>query len=122
MTPATSPEGLSTPSVCRIYPVPERSGDDVVAAVLLFFPDWQKWNRENVEDYFGAFGCRSGGFLRRETKTSTTLLAARCRMWLASTSFPEPFMTDLQIDNNADRDDMSEFVLKILDHPRLLAC
>ena len=27
--------------------------------------------------------------------------------------FPEPFMTDLQIDNNADRDDMSEFVLKI---------
>ena len=100
-------------------------GIDVVAAVLSIFPDWQKWNRENIEDYFQVHWMSiSRCFCGAKQRASTSaLLAARCRMWLASTSpFQSHIMTDLQIDNNADRDDMSEFVLKILDHPRLLAC
>ena len=62
--------------------------------------------------------------LRRETK-SLYKRALACEMQNVvgvDIPFPEPYMTDLQIDNNADRDDMSEFVLKILNHPRLLAC
>ena len=100
-------------------------GIDVVAAVLSIFPDWQKWNRENIEDYFQVhLDVDLEVLLRRETKSlyKRALGGEMQNVVGVDIPFPEPYMTDLQIDNNADRDDMSEFVLKILDHPRLLAC
>ncbi|MEE2746376.1 MAG: adenylyl-sulfate kinase [Pseudomonadota bacterium] len=33
----------------------DKEGIDVVAAVLSIFPEWQKWNRENLKDYYEIF-------------------------------------------------------------------
>ena len=60
---------LSTPSVCRIYPVPERSGYRRRRGCAVDFPDWQKWNRENIEDYFQVhLDVDLEVLVRRETK------------------------------------------------------
>ena len=99
-------------------------GIDVVAAVLSIFPDWQKWNRENIEDYFQVhLEVDLQVLLRRETKSiyKRALAGEMPNVVGVDIPFPEPYMTDLQINNNADRDDLSEFVLKILNHPRLQA-
>ena len=99
-------------------------GIDVVAAVLSIFPDWQKWNRENIEDYFQVhLEVDLQVLLRRETKSiyKRALAGEMPNVVGVDIPFPEPYMTDLQINNNADRDDLSEFVSKILNHPRLLA-
>lgn len=100
-------------------------GIDVVAAVLSIFPDWQKWNRENIEGYFQVhLDVNLEVLMQRETKSlyKRALAGEIPNVVGVDIPFPEPYMTDLQIDNNANRDDMSEFVLKILEHPRLLEC
>jgi adenylylsulfate kinase-like enzyme len=39
-------------NLCQLL---DRNGVSVVAAVLSIFPDWQKWNRENLSSYFEVF-------------------------------------------------------------------
>ena len=76
----------------------------VVASVLSIFPDWQKWNRDNIKDYFEIYIKVSfEKLLKREVKSlyKNALNGKIKNVVGVDIEFPEP-NSHLIIDNNDD--------------------
>ena len=92
-------------------------GIHVVAAVLSIFPEWRRWNRENIPDYSEVYLKASmQTLLRRDIKD---LYAKATRGEIVNVvgvdiSFPEPENPDLVIENDVDRVDFQELTDKIM--------
>lgn len=92
-------------------------GVHVVAAVLSIFPDWQDWNRNNIPDYTEVYLKVSlDTLLKREIKNlyGAALKGEIKNVVGIDIPFPEPQNSDLCIDNELGREDMSDFVDQIL--------
>jgi len=89
----------------------------VVAAVLSIFPEWRRWNRENIPDYTEVYIKASmQTLLRRDVKN---LYARAVRGEIANVvgvdiPFPEPEDSDLVIENDVDRHELTELTDKIM--------
>ena len=89
----------------------------VVAAVLSIFPEWRKWNRENILDYSEVYMRVSmDTLLRRDIKD---LYAKAIRGEITNVvgvdiPFPEPDKPELIIDNDTERVEFDEVVDEIL--------
>ena len=92
-------------------------GIDVVAAVLSIFPEWRRWNRENIENYSEVYMKASmETLLRRDIKN---LYAKAMRGEIKNVvgvdiPFPEPENPELVLDNNVDRDDLNSFIQEVM--------
>jgi len=92
-------------------------GIHVIAAVLSIFPEWQKWNRENIGDYAEIY---------LKVTMETAIQRDNGRLYLPARAgkiknvvgvdipFPEPAQPDLIIDNNQDRPNLNRFVDQVL--------
>ena len=92
----------------------------VIAAVLSIFPEWQKWNRKNIKNYFQIYIKVSIDKLEsRETKG----LYKEARKGNIKNvvgvdiDFPEPYHSDYIIDNNVDNLNFDLIADKILNLP-----
>lgn len=92
-------------------------GIHVVAAVLSIFPEWRRWNRENIPNYSEVYIKASmETLLRRDIKN----LYARARKGEivnvvgVDIPFPEPESPDLVIENDSDRLEFGELTDKIM--------
>ena len=95
-------------------------GINVVAAVLSIFPEWQRWNRNNIKDYSEVYLKASmETLLRRDIKNlyATALKGELKNVVGVDIPFPEPENPDLVLDNNTDRTDFSDFIEKIMNLP-----
>ncbi|MBA3023286.1 MAG: adenylyl-sulfate kinase [Gammaproteobacteria bacterium] len=92
-------------------------GIHVVAAVLSIFPEWRRWNRENIPDYAEVYIKASmQTLLRRDIKN---LYAKAMRGEIVNVvgvdiPFPEPESPELVIENDADRMEFGELTDKIM--------
>ena len=92
-------------------------GIPVVAAVLSIFPDWQKWNRNNIKDYFQVYIKVS--MEKLESRETKGLYASAKKGQLKNVvgydiDFPEPFLSDLVIDNETDNLNFEEIADRVL--------
>jgi adenylylsulfate kinase-like enzyme len=89
----------------------------VVAAVLSIFPEWRRWNRQNIPDYVEVYIKASmQTLLRRETKSiyAKALKGEITNVVGVDLPFPEPEDPDLIIDNDTDVGDFREVAGRIL--------
>lgn len=92
-------------------------GIHVVAAVLSIFPEWQRWNRENIPDYSEVYIKASmQTLLRRDIKD---LYARASRGEIVNVvgvdiPFPEPENSELVIENDLDRLEFTELIDRIM--------
>lgn len=92
-------------------------GIHVVAAVLSIFPEWRRWNRENISNYTEVYIKASmQTLLRRDIKD---LYARAARGEIVNVvgvdiPFPEPENPDMVIENDLDRLEFKEFTDKIM--------
>jgi len=89
----------------------------VVAAVLSIFPEWRRWNRENIHNYSEVYIKASmQTLLRRDIKN---LYARAVRGEIANVvgvdiPFPEPENPELVIENDLDRLEFNELTDRIM--------
>ena len=94
----------------------------VVAAVLSIFPEWRRWNRENISNYSEIYLKASmQTLLKRDIKN---LYAKAMRGEIVNVvgvdiPFPEPENPDLVIENDIDRLDFKELTDKIMSIDRV---
>lgn len=92
-------------------------GIHVVAAVLSIFPDWRRWNRENIPNYSEVYIKASmETLLRRDIKD---LYARATRGEIVNVvgvdiPFPEPENPELVIENDVDRLEFRELTDRIM--------
>jgi len=92
-------------------------GIHVVAAVLSIFPEWRRWNRENIADYSEVYLKASmQTLLRRDIKN---LYAQAVRGEITNVvgvdiPFPEPENPDLVIENDVDLLDFKKLTDRIM--------
>lgn len=92
-------------------------GIHVVAAVLSMFPEWRRWNRENIPDYSEVYIKASmQTLLRRDIKN---LYARAARGEIVNVvgvdiPFPEPENPELVIENDLDRLEFKELTDRIM--------
>jgi adenylylsulfate kinase len=92
-------------------------GIHVVAAVLSIFPEWRRWNRENIPDYSEVYIKASmQTLLRRDIKN---LYARAVRGEIVNVvgvdiPFPEPENPELVIENDLDRLEFKELTDRIM--------
>jgi adenylylsulfate kinase len=92
-------------------------GIHVVAAVLSIFPEWRRWNRENISDYSEVYIKASmQTLLRRDIKN---LYARAARGEIVNVvgidiPFPEPENPELVIENDVDRLEFKELTDQIM--------
>ena len=89
----------------------------VVAAVLSIFPEWRKWNRENILDYSEVYMRVSmDTLLRRDIKDlyAKALRGEITNVVGVDIPFPEPDKPELIIDNDTERVEFDEVVDEIL--------
>jgi len=90
----------------------------VVAAVLSIFPDWQEWNRKNIDDYCEVYmQCSIDTLRKRDIKSlyEGALNGDIPNVVGVNIPFPEPANANLTIDNNQDRADFKELVDKVFE-------
>jgi len=92
-------------------------GIHVVAAVLSMFPEWRRWNRENIPDYSEVYIKASmQTLLRRDIKN---LYARAARGEIVNVvgvdiPFPEPENPELVIENDLDRLEFKDLTDRIM--------
>lgn len=92
-------------------------GIHVVAAVLSIFPEWRRWNRENIPNYSEVYIKASmQTLLRRDIKN---LYARAAKGEIVNVvgvdiPFPEPENPDLVIENDVDLFDFQELTDRIM--------
>lgn len=99
-------------------------GIHVVAAVLSIFPEWQRWNRENIANYCQVFVKVPFDILRkREVKGlyAGALNGTIKNVVGVDIEFPEPVDSDLVLDNSEEKSDFSDFINKIICIPQIKA-
>ena len=92
----------------------------VIAAVLSIFPEWRKWNRENIKDYYEIYIKASMESLKNRDENGLYLGAEQGRIKNVvgyDISFPEPENPDLIIENNSTETDFTKMVEKVLSLP-----
>jgi adenylylsulfate kinase len=92
-------------------------GIHVIAAVLSIFPNWRKWNRENIQDYAEVYLKASIDTLIKRGREHLYVSAREGKLQNVvgvDIDFPEPSSPDLVIDNEEVRNDFSELVDQIL--------
>ena len=95
-------------------------GIHVIAAVLSIFPEWRKWNRENIQDYAEVYLKASIDTLIKRGREHLYVSAREGKLQNVvgvDIDFPEPNSPDLVIDNEEGRNDFSELVDQILSLP-----
>ncbi len=91
-------------------------GIHVVAAVLSIFPEWQKWNRDNIPGYCQVFVDVPFEVLKkRETKGlyKAALNKEIKNVVGVDIDFPKPIKNDLVLDNSKDRNDLTPLVKQV---------
>lgn len=94
-----------------------KEGVHVVAAVLSIFPEWQDWNRGNIPGYIEIYLKVSlNTLVRREIKNlyGAALKGEIKNVVGIDIPFPEPVKSDLVINNESGRENMTEFVNQIM--------
>jgi cytidine diphosphoramidate kinase len=92
-------------------------GINIVAAILSIFPEWQRWNRENIPDYSEVYlKATMETLLRRDIKN---LYAKAMRGEIVNVvgvdiPFPEPENPELTIENDLDRVEFKEMIDNIM--------
>lgn len=92
-------------------------GIHVVAAVLSIFPEWRRWNRENITDYTEVYIKASMETLHRRDIKNLYKRAAKGELVNVvgvDIPFPEPVNPDLVIENDVDRPELSELTDRVL--------
>lgn len=92
-------------------------GIHVVAAVLSIFPEWRRWNRENISSYSEVYIRASmQTLLRRDIKNlyARALRGEIVNVVGVDIPFPEPENPELVIENNLDRLEFKELTDKIM--------
>lgn len=90
---------------------------NVVAAVLSIFPEWRRWNRENINDYSEVYLKTSmENLIKRDTKDlyAKALKGEIVNVVGVDIPFPEPENPELVIDNNVERNEFTDFVDRIM--------
>ena len=93
-------------------------GIDVVAAVLSMFPEWRRWNRQNISDYAEVYMRASmETLLARDIKNlyARALKGEITNVVGVDLPFPEPENPELVIDNDENLVDFSALAEKVLD-------
>jgi adenylylsulfate kinase len=96
----------------------DSQGIDVVCTVLSIFPDWLKWNRVNISEYFEVYiRVPFEVLLTRETKGlySSALAGEKKNVVGVDIEFPEPVCSDLVIDNSATVDSFESLASEIVE-------
>jgi len=91
-------------------------GIHVIAAVLSIFPEWRKWNRENIQDYAEVYLKVSIDTLIKRGREHLYVPAREGKLQNVvgvDIDFPEPSFPDLEIDNEEEKNDFSGFVDQI---------
>ncbi|MDA9043173.1 adenylyl-sulfate kinase [Pseudomonadales bacterium] len=89
----------------------------VIAAVLSIFPEWQSWNRENIENYQEVYIKAS---LKSLEKRDTNDLYAQAKKGTMKNvvgfdiPFPEPKHPDLVIENNIETTNFDGMLERVL--------
>jgi len=92
-------------------------GIHVVAAVLSIFPEWRRWNRENIADYSEVYLKASmQTLLRRDIKNlyAKALGGEMINVVGVDIPFPEPESPDLVIKNDVDLLDFKSLTDRIM--------
>lgn len=92
-------------------------GIHVVAAVLSIFPEWRRWNRENIPGYSEVYLKASmQTLLRRDIKSLYARAASGEMINVVGVDipFPEPEHPDLVIENDIDLLDFQELTDKVM--------
>jgi adenylylsulfate kinase-like enzyme len=92
-------------------------GVHVVAAVLSIFPEWRKWNRDNIADYAEIYMQASiETLLKRDIKNlyARALKGEITNVVGVDITFPEPENPELIIDNNQDVTDFAPLIRKVM--------
>lgn len=92
----------------------------VIAAVLSIFPDWQRWNRENIPGYAEVYLKTSMETLRRRDTKGLYEGAERGEIDHVvgvDIPFPEPENADLVIPNDEQRDEFGDLLDEIQQLP-----
>lgn len=89
----------------------------VVAAVLSIFPEWRKWNRENIENYAEVYmKATIDTLLKRDIKNlyARALNGEISNVVGVDLPFPEPENPELVIDNDQDLVEFDSLVEKLI--------
>jgi len=89
----------------------------VIAAVLSIFPEWQKWNRENLPDYYQVYlKVSMEKLLERDPRSlyQSYIDGVTTNVVGFDIPFPEPYKSDLVIENDQDKLDFKSEIAEIL--------
>ena len=89
----------------------------VIAAVLSIFPEWQKWNRENIQNYNEVYLKASIDALEKRDINNLYTQAKEGKIKNVvgiDIPFPEPMNPDLVIENNDEVENFDSLLDKIL--------
>lgn len=92
-------------------------GIHVIASVLSIFPEWQKWNRENLADYQQVhIDVSIDTLLRRNDRSfyQEALDGEVNNVVGIDIDFPEPYCSDLVLDNNTENADFAAYAKQVL--------
>lgn len=90
----------------------------VVAAVLSIFPEWQKWNRENIPNYYQIWiDVEMDVLKKRETKSlyKNATEGKINNVVGIDLPFPTPYKSDLRITNSVSLADTEKETLHIME-------
>lgn len=89
----------------------------VVAAVLSIFPEWRRWNRENINNYSEVYMKTSmETLIRRDIKNlyASAFKGEIINVVGVDIPFPEPENPELVIENDIERKEFTGFVDQIM--------
>ena len=89
----------------------------VVAAVLSIFPEWQKWNRDHIDNYAEVYMKASMDTLKKRDIKNLYEPAYNGdieNVVGVDIPFPEPQNADLTLDNNRERENFDDMIEKVL--------
>ena len=92
-------------------------GIHVVAAILSIFPEWRRWNRDNIPDYSEVYIKASmKTLLRRDIKNlyAKAMKGEIVNVVGVDIPFPEPENPELVIENDLERVEFKEFIDNIM--------
>lgn len=92
-------------------------GIHVIAAVLSIFPEWRKWNRDNINAYAEVYLKVSMEVLKKRDRNNLYIPAFEGELKDVvgvDINFPEPEKPDLVIDNNKENDSLEGLKEKVV--------
>jgi len=109
---------LNAQRICQIGKFLDNQDMNVVCAILSIFPETQKWNRENIEDYYEVFidtpienliHRDSKGIYGKFKRGEITEVAGM------DIKFPIPSNADLVIENSGSKEELLSYAKPIIE-------